>query len=176
MQETLETQVRSLGWEDLLEEGMATHSSILAWRIPWTEEPGRLKFMEYRKGKHNWSNLACMHIALIDKNLSHLKIILRTVLHLHVLHLQNMSQEEILSMYIWLISNLYSNNKWALPFPSQKSYFLLQWLRHLVFFRYNLQAKPLPNPRRHWQFLHKGETYKIQIISVNKKSQNVAII
>ena len=35
-----ETQVQSLGWEDLLEEGMATHSSILAWRIPWTEEPG----------------------------------------------------------------------------------------------------------------------------------------
>ena len=33
-------QVRSLGWEDLLEESMATHSSILAWRIPWTEEPG----------------------------------------------------------------------------------------------------------------------------------------
>ena len=35
-----ETRVQSLGWEDLLEEGMATHSSILAWRIPWTEEPG----------------------------------------------------------------------------------------------------------------------------------------
>ena len=34
-----ETQVRSLGWEDPLEKGMATHSSILAWRIPWTEEP-----------------------------------------------------------------------------------------------------------------------------------------
>ena len=38
-----ETQVRSLSWEDPLEEGMATHSSILAWRIPWTEEPGRLQ-------------------------------------------------------------------------------------------------------------------------------------
>ena len=37
-----ETWVRSLGWEDLLEKGKATHSSILAWRIPWTEEPGRL--------------------------------------------------------------------------------------------------------------------------------------
>ena len=35
-----ETWVGSLGWEDLLEKGMATHSSILAWRIPWTEEPG----------------------------------------------------------------------------------------------------------------------------------------
>ena len=37
-----ETEVRSLGWEDPLEEGMTTHSSILAWRIPWTEEPGGL--------------------------------------------------------------------------------------------------------------------------------------
>ena len=37
-----ETWVQSLGGEDLLEKGMATHSSILAWRIPWTEEPGRL--------------------------------------------------------------------------------------------------------------------------------------
>ena len=38
-------RVWSLGWEDPLEEGMATHSSILAWRIPWTEEPGRLQSM-----------------------------------------------------------------------------------------------------------------------------------
>ena len=38
--------VRSLGQEDSLEEGMATHSNIAGWRIPWTEEPGRLQFME----------------------------------------------------------------------------------------------------------------------------------
>ena len=38
-----ETQVRPLGWEDPLEKGMATHSSIHAWRIPWTEEPCRLQ-------------------------------------------------------------------------------------------------------------------------------------
>ena len=36
------TQVQSQGWEDILEKGIATHSSVLAWRIPWTEEPGRL--------------------------------------------------------------------------------------------------------------------------------------
>ena len=40
-----ETQVLSLGWEDPLEKGMATQSSILAWTIPWTEEPGGLQFM-----------------------------------------------------------------------------------------------------------------------------------
>ena len=40
-----ETRVQSLGWEDPLEKEMATHSSILAWEIPWTEEPGRLQSM-----------------------------------------------------------------------------------------------------------------------------------
>ena len=44
--EMQETQVESLGWEDPLEKGMATHSSILAWRIPCTEEPGGLQSME----------------------------------------------------------------------------------------------------------------------------------
>ena len=46
MQETEETQVQSLGWEDPLDKGMEAHSSILAWRIPWTEESGRLQSME----------------------------------------------------------------------------------------------------------------------------------
>ena len=41
--EVQETWVQSLDWEDPMEEGMATHSSILAWRIPWTEEPGGLQ-------------------------------------------------------------------------------------------------------------------------------------
>ena len=45
MQETEETRLQSLGWEESLEEGMATHSSILDWRIPWTEEPGGLESM-----------------------------------------------------------------------------------------------------------------------------------
>ena len=44
-----ETWVSLLGWEDPMEEVMATHSSILAWRIPWTEEPGGLQSMGYRK-------------------------------------------------------------------------------------------------------------------------------
>ena len=49
MQETQETQVRSLVWEDPLEEEMATHSNILAWEIPWTEEPDGLQ----STGSHN---------------------------------------------------------------------------------------------------------------------------
>ena len=47
-----ETWVRSLGWEDPLEKGMATHSSILVWRIPWTEEPGGLQ----STGSQRWSD------------------------------------------------------------------------------------------------------------------------
>ena len=45
-----ETRVRSLGWEDPLEKGMATHSAILAWKTPWTEEPGGLQSM----GLQSW--------------------------------------------------------------------------------------------------------------------------
>ena len=48
-----ETQVQSLGWEDPLKEGVATHSSILAWRIPWTEEPGRLQSMGSQRVGHD---------------------------------------------------------------------------------------------------------------------------
>ena len=48
-----ETQVQSLGQEDPLEEGMATHTSILAWRIPWTGEPGGLQSMESQRVGHN---------------------------------------------------------------------------------------------------------------------------
>ena len=57
------TQVQSLGWEDPLKKGMATHSSILAWRIPWTEEPGRLQSMESQRVRHDWaSNTHSIHI------------------------------------------------------------------------------------------------------------------
>ena len=57
----LETWVPSLGWEDLLEEGMATHHSILAWKIPWTEEPGGLQSIASQRVRHDWSNLAHTH-------------------------------------------------------------------------------------------------------------------
>ena len=52
-QETQEMWVQSLSWEDPLEEEMATHSSILAWGIPWTEEPGRLQFMGSQRVGHD---------------------------------------------------------------------------------------------------------------------------
>ena len=57
-----ETRVQSLGWEDLLEEEMATHSSILAWKILGTEETDRLKSMESQRARHNEvTEHACTH-------------------------------------------------------------------------------------------------------------------
>ena len=52
---TWETQVQSLGWEDLLEKQMATHSSILAQRIPWTEERGEPQSMGLQRVRHDWT-------------------------------------------------------------------------------------------------------------------------
>ena len=49
----IEMQVQSLGQEDPLEKGMATHSSVLAWRIPWTEQPGRLQSIGLQRVRHD---------------------------------------------------------------------------------------------------------------------------
>ena len=62
-----ETEVRSLGWEDSLEEGTTTHSSLVTWRIPWTEEPGSLWSIGLERVRHDWSNLAHTHPRKIYK-------------------------------------------------------------------------------------------------------------
>ena len=62
-----ETWIQSLGWEDPLEEGMATHSSILAWRIPWTEEPGGLQSMGLQRVGHDWMTKHSTHRVLARK-------------------------------------------------------------------------------------------------------------
>ena len=59
--------VWSLGQEDPLEEGMATHSTILAWRIPWTKEPAGPQSMGSQRVRHNWSNLTCTHACPSNK-------------------------------------------------------------------------------------------------------------
>ena len=56
-----ETWVRNLSWEDPLEEGMATHSSILAWSIPWTEEPGGLESIGLQRVRHDWVASSAQH-------------------------------------------------------------------------------------------------------------------
>ena len=61
MQETQETWVQFQSQDDPLEEDMATHSSILAWKIPWTEELGGLQSIALQRVGHDWSDLAHMH-------------------------------------------------------------------------------------------------------------------
>ena len=65
MQQMQETRVRYLGWENPLEEGMATHSRILAWRIPWTEESVRIQSTGSQRVRHHWNRWAhctCIHL------------------------------------------------------------------------------------------------------------------
>ena len=64
-----ETWLQSLGWEDLLEEEMATHPSILAWRILWTEEPGRLQSIVSHRVGHDWAtHTFTFHVSGTDRN------------------------------------------------------------------------------------------------------------
>ena len=65
---TWETWVRSLDQEDPLEKGMATHSSVLAWRIPWTEEPGGLQSMGSQRVGHDWATNTHTHTHTTDSH------------------------------------------------------------------------------------------------------------
>ena len=70
-----ETQVRSLGQEDSLEKGMATHSSILAWRVRWTEEPGGLQPVWSQRVGQNW---ATKRASLVAQRVKHLPVVQET--------------------------------------------------------------------------------------------------
>ena len=63
-----ETQVQSLGWEDLLEKEMVSHSSILAWKIPWMEEPGKLKSMGSQRVRHDWATSLSLYVIFTTNN------------------------------------------------------------------------------------------------------------
>ena len=80
-----ETRVQSLGREDLLEKEMAPHSSILVWKIPWTEEPGRLQSMGSRRVGHDWAaelNWTDSCFTMLYKFLLYSKV--KSVIHIHV--------------------------------------------------------------------------------------------
>ena len=83
MQELQETQVWSLDWEDPLQKGMATHSSILAWEIPWTEEPGGLQSMGSESDTTErpsvythtpWSHKTVMHKCMATAGFGHCRL------------------------------------------------------------------------------------------------------
>ena len=74
-----ETWVQTLGEEDPLEKGMATHSSILAWSIPWTEELGRLQSMELQRIGHKWVTNTTLSIMVYPRILSIVPCIIHSV-------------------------------------------------------------------------------------------------
>ena len=77
-------QVQSLGWEDPLEKGMATHASIVAWRISWTSEPGRLQSMESQRVRHNWATNTITHYWLLTLGETDVKCDLKTWTYLPI--------------------------------------------------------------------------------------------
>ena len=100
-----ETWVQTLGWEDPLEEGMAAHSNILAWRIPWTEEPGKLQSMGSQSVEHDWVTKHSTIHSFIDYEL--IKITGRNIPeHFHALDSMLInwfgSQQEAIFMHAFL--------------------------------------------------------------------------
>ena len=93
----LETWVRSLGWKDHLEKEMATHSSTLAWKIPWTDEPARLQSMESQRVGHD-SDFSFMVISYISYTHTHT----HTCTHTHT-HICSYLQRERLINWLRLI-------------------------------------------------------------------------
>ena len=89
-----ETQVQSLGWEVLLEEEMATHSSILAWKIPWTEEPGGLQSMGQQKAGHNLYAEYIMRKVGLEEAQAEIKIVRRNISNLRYADDTTLWQEE----------------------------------------------------------------------------------
>ena len=87
-----ETWVQSLGWEDLMEKEMATHSSILAWRIPGTEEPGGLPSLGSHRVRHDWSDLAAAAQTIKICLLGYIEKIART--KMEMLSLKKNSRDE----------------------------------------------------------------------------------
>ena len=73
-----ETRVQSLGWEDPLEKGMATHSSSLAWRIPWTEELATVQSMWWQTVRHNWAAM-CYALSCLSRNYFNICLIISLI-------------------------------------------------------------------------------------------------
>ena len=97
-----ETWVWSLGWEDPLEEGMAAHSSILAWRIPWTEEPGGLQSMGSQRLRHDWVTSTTYRVNLrLSSHLSQKSIFILKKKYTHYINAMLMLYLTKLILILW---------------------------------------------------------------------------
>ena len=104
MQETEETRVQSLGQENALEEKMATHSIILAWKTPWTEEPGRLQFRDCKES--GTSEYSSTGLSVVKNHIWHNSISsLRIICAIIVILWQNMHQVPFIYLIIYVKSS-----------------------------------------------------------------------
>ena len=94
------TQVQSLGWEDPLEKEMATHSSILVWRIQWTEEPGGLQSMGSQRVGHDWATTLRVNLKCSSQERIHNYVWWWTVSRL-MWSFCNIYKYEIIVLYTW---------------------------------------------------------------------------
>ena len=117
-----ETWVRSLGWEDLLEKEMATHSSTLAWRIPWMEEPGGLKSMGSQRVGHDWATSISLSLLL------HFRIFERLISNILVL-LPGRSHgwRSLVGYSLWGCKESDTTERLPFPFPNTSNHMLLQF-------------------------------------------------
>ena len=152
--EMQDTQVWSLGWEDPLEKGMATHSSILAWRIPWTEEPGGLQSMGLQRIGHDWTIntfflLTVVFITPLCPQTSHIEL----KLHLQmwwrkdwIKKFKNLPSARLTShtfkKYLlneWM-NEPYWHDTWNVPLRSQKPGFWVSAVRNSITLWWGLAA------------------------------------
>ena len=132
-----ETRVRSLGWEDPLEKEMATHSSIHAWRIPWTEEPGRLQSM----GSQSQTRLSDFTFTLYIRMIFGVLWVTENIL-LYFIHLLfEIDENQLSAEFMWEPSHV--NHAWLdvivpllspTPLTQCHSQELPSFLAHLVLF------------------------------------------
>ena len=136
-----ETRVCSLGQEDLLEKGTATHSSILAWRIPWTEEPGRLQSMGLQRVRQDWMTNTMFSFV------RNCQPVFQTAIHFHS-HQQRVRVTVAPPAFVASVVDLghfsacivESHCVFNLHFPDDMWYFL----QKLTLSRLEIQSKKLP--------------------------------
>ena len=116
-----ETRVWSLGWEDPLKKRMATQPSILAWRIPWTEEPGEIQSIWSQRVRHNWATTRTTHSSLLTDSVDHYLMSIYTVLGVLSVCLQVYNKEPLCS-----VGSVKETQKRILVFKE----LLLFWERH----------------------------------------------
>ena len=110
-----ETWVQSLGWEDLLEKAMAPHSSILAWKIPWTEEPGRLQSLGLQRVGHSWatSPFTRLLITFLPRS-KHLLNVLLSSKHFTLRPSVTTILDKMFQKVNWFSANQLSSTRWSL--------------------------------------------------------------